>query len=72
MAEAVKTKRKKRGPKPKIQDGMRDTAYLPAEVHAFLCKIGDGTFSHGVRVAARVYQDQHGDDLVPELLLAVK
>ncbi|MCA9368159.1 hypothetical protein KC887_07955 [Candidatus Kaiserbacteria bacterium] len=72
MAEAVKMKRKKRGPKPKIEDGMRDTAYLPAAVHEFLVKIGDGTFSHGVRIAQMVYDEQYGDEVVPDLLLKVK
>jgi hypothetical protein len=65
-------KQKKRGPKPKIQNGMRDTAYLPADVHQFLCKIGDGTFSHGIRVAKKAYEQQYGDEIVPELLISVK
>lgn len=72
MAETVKVKRKKRGPKPKVENGMRDTAYLPAEVHAALCEIGGGVFSHGVRVAFKAYEQQYGTEVVPDLLVAVK
>jgi hypothetical protein len=66
------TKQRKRGPKPKVSNGIRDTAYLPADVHEKLVLIGGDNFSHGIRVALLAYEEQHGTDIVPELLVAVK
>lgn len=68
----TETKQRKRGPKPKVKNGIRDTAYLPAEVHKKLVLIGGDNFSHGIRVALRAYEEAHGTEVVPELLVAVK
>lgn len=65
-------KTKKRGPKPKIENGLRDTAYLPAEAHAKLVEIGGNNFSHGIRVALKAYEEMYGARVVPELLVTVK
>ena len=73
-AQAVQenSKRRKRGPKKRIKDSVRVTIYIPGLTLDILEKIGMGNVSHGARVAVQAYEEQHGTEVVPELLVSVK